>query len=130
MTEHEYKGDAIQQNLVCVRNLSVRKIDIGAEGAQYHRNESAFETVLLLTKGQIRGCDLSENVYTDFVAPHMIIMEKDKQYVIESKDEHVELFEIGALRHETGDIVNPDNLIRENYPFDVSRPYEDQINVN
>lgn len=122
--------DAVQQNVVCVSNFCVRRVEIGSLEAKHFFDPSPYDRIMLVTSGSIKGCDLKHNVYTEFDAPHMIILEKDTEYAIIPTTDHVMLYELSALRHETGDIVDPENLIRENYPFDTTRSFEDQVNVN
>lgn len=118
--------DSLTQNVVCIRNLCVRKFDFLNNGVVETRNSSAYESVILLTRGSIRASILTEDVFTEFSAPHMVVLEKDTEYIFHSLEDGTELYEISALRHETGDIVNPDNLVRQNYPFDTTRSFEEQ----
>lgn len=118
--------DPVQRNMVCISNYCVERIEFGAEEANYFLEAAEFERILLLTAGSIKGCDLTNSVYTEFEAPHMIVLEKDKEYAVTSQSTSAQLYILSALRHKNGDFVNPENLIRDNYPFDTTRSFEDQ----
>lgn len=116
----------ILHNVVCISNLSVRRIQITQQHQIDTRSASKFDSVLLVTTGTVRICIMEEDSFAEVTAPHMIVLEKDKVYTIEALEPYVELYDIGAYRHLNGDIVNPENLIRANYPFDPSKGLEEQ----
>lgn len=118
--------DDILHNVVCISNLNVRRIQINRQHKIDTRIKQQFDTVLLLTTGKARVCLLHEDAFLELDAPHILVLEKDKEYTIESLSTYVELYDIGALRHSTGDVVDPENLVRANYPFDSGKSLEDQ----
>lgn len=124
--ENTQQIDSISHHRVCVSNLSVRRIEFLSKNLIEQRSSSQYDTVLLVTKGIIRISVVKDDIFTDFAAPHTVILEKGRDYTFESVDDFVEIFDIGALRHNTGDIVNPENLVRSDYPFDPTRSYEEQ----
>lgn len=124
MDEKEF--DDVLHDIVCISNLNIRRVQFTRRHKIDTRHKMQFDTVLLVTAGTVRVAILEEDTFAEFKAPHTIILERDKSYTIESLENYVELYDISALRHKTGDIVNPDNLVRANYPFDSSRSIEEQ----
>lgn len=115
----------VQHQVICISNLCVRQVGLMAKNAYDTRHSSPYDSVLLVTNGSIRAAIVDEDVYTEFKAPHIVILEKDKEYILEALDDETIVYDISALRTSTGDIVNPDNLVRADYPFNTSKPFEE-----
>lgn len=118
--------DDILHEVVCISNLSIRRLQFLKRHKIEIKSKNKYDTVLLVTTGTMRACILDEDSFTEVKAPHILILEKEKEYTLESLDNYVEAYDISALRHSTGDIVNPENLVRTNYPFNTGVSLEEQ----
>lgn len=117
--------DDIQIHEVCIQNLCVRNMHFLKKGVTQERYPIQYDTVVLVTNGTI-GATMDNEAFTIFEAPHMIILEKGHKYVFEAMEDNAIIYDISALRHNTGDIVNPENFVRANYPFDTAKSFEEQ----
>ncbi len=117
----------ISHEVVCVSNLSVRRVNMREVDTEEIKTPIQYSTVLLLTIGQVQvTCESLKEDREDiavYTAPSIVVLEKDFGYKFKSLTEITELYDISALRDNGGDVVNPENLVREDYPFDTTKPF-------
>ena len=118
----------ISHEVVCISNLSVRRINMREVNTEETKTPTQYNTILLLTIGQVEvTCEAPGEDREDiavYTAPSIVVLEKDFGYKFKSLTEVTELYDISALRDNSGDVVNPENLVREDYPFDTTKPFE------
>lgn len=123
----------ISHEVVCISNLSVRRINMREIDTEETKTPTQYNTIMLLTIGQIQvTCESPEDGGEDlavYVAPSIVVLEKDFGYKFKSLTEVTELYDVSALRDNSGDVVNPENLVREDYPFDTTKPFEKSIKI-
>lgn len=118
----------ISHEVVCISNLSVRRVNLREIGTEEIKTPTQYNTIMLLTIGQVEIiCESPGEDREDiavYAAPSIVVLEKDCGYRFKSMTEVAELYDISALRDNNGDVVNPENLVREDYPFDTTKPFD------
>lgn len=118
----------ISHEVVCISNLSVRRVNMREINTEETKTPAKYNTILLLTIGQVEvTCESTSEDREDiavYTAPSIVVLEKDCGYRFKSMTEIAELYDISALRDNKGDVINPDNLVREDYPFDTTKPFD------
>jgi quercetin dioxygenase-like cupin family protein len=90
----------------CVANLWSRQMHFVKAGDIEHGHQHQFDHLTLLASGSLRIT--VDGVTTDFVAPHMIYIHKDKNHELVALQDNTVAYCIHALREkETGDILDP-----------------------
>jgi len=95
-----------QIKIGCVANLFSRMMHFKKAGDIEEGHTHQFDHLTLLAKGRLRVT--VEGQVTDFTAPHMIYIHKDKEHILEALTDETVAYCIHALRDkETNDILDP-----------------------
>lgn len=90
----------------CVSNLFSRMMVFEKAGDAEQGHSHYFDHLTLLASGKLRVT--VEGVSTEFTAPHMIFIKKDKFHVLEAMEDKTVAYCIHALRDkENNDILDP-----------------------
>ena len=90
----------------CVANLYSRMMHFKKAGDVEHGHTHQFDHLTLLAKGKLKVT--VEGVATEFTAPHMIYIHKDKVHELEALTDETVAYCIHALRdRETNEILDP-----------------------
>lgn len=91
----------------CVANLWSRQMHFLAAGDKEDGHTHQFDHLTLLASGSLRVT--VDGATTDFVAPHMIYIHKDKRHELVALEDNTVAYCIHALRssNKTGDILDP-----------------------
>lgn len=93
-------------NIGCVANLYSRMMWFEKAGDIEVGHTHQFDHLTLLAKGRLKVT--VEGVSTEFTAPHMIYIHKDKVHELEALTDETVAYCIHALRDkETGEIIDP-----------------------
>lgn len=93
----------------CVANLYSRMMHFRKAGDIEEGHAHQFDHLTLLAKGKLKVT--VDGKTTEFVAPHMIYIHKDKFHVLEALTDETVAYCIHALRDkETNDILDPDMI--------------------
>ena len=97
---------SIQVHIGCVENLYTRMMYFENTGDIEVGHVHQHDHLTLLAKGKLK-VTIDGNV-TEFNAPHMIYINKDKVHELEALSDNTVAYCIHALRdNETGDILDP-----------------------
>lgn len=98
----------------CVANLYSRMMHFGKVGDIEFGHAHQFDHLTLLASGALRV--IVEGKATEFKAPHMIYIHKDKHHELVALEDNTVAYCIHALRDpETSDILDP-SMIPEGVP--------------
>ncbi len=99
-----------ETSIGCVANLFSRMMHFKNVGDTEHGHKHQFDHLTLLAKGKLRVT--VESNTSEFTAPHMIYIHKDKLHELVALENDTVAYCIHALRgdNETGDILDP-NMI-------------------
>lgn len=90
----------------CVANLFSRMMHFAKAGDIEHGHTHQFDHLTLLASGSLRVTVEGET--TDFRAPHMIYIHKDKNHELVALEDNTVAYCIHALRDkDTGEILDP-----------------------
>jgi len=90
----------------CVSNLFSRMMHFKKAGDTEAGHSHQFDHLTLLAKGRLKVT--VDGVSTDFTAPHMIFIKKEKIHALEALTDETVAYCIHALRDkDTGDILDP-----------------------
>lgn len=90
----------------CVANLYSRMMRFSKSGDIEIGHTHQFDHLTLLAKGKLKVT--VEGVVTEFTAPHMIYIRKDKVHELEAMADETVAYCIHALRHkESSEILDP-----------------------
>ena len=99
-----------ESKITCVSNLWLRQMHFSKAGDRNEGHTHSFDHMTLLAKGRV-SVDVAGKV-TEFVAPHMIYIQKDKEHYITALEDDTLCYCVHALR--TGereeDILDPDMI--------------------
>lgn len=108
-------------HLGCVANLFSRMMHFKKAGDIEVGHAHQFDHLTLLAKGGLKVT--VEGVSTEFVAPHMIYIHKDKVHELEALTDETVAYCIHALRDKnTNDILDPSMIPAGVYPLSVAAP--------
>lgn len=105
----------------CVANLYSRMMHFKRAGDTEVGHTHQFDHLTLLAKGRLKVTVDGE--ITEFTAPHMIYIRKDKVHELEALTDETVAYCIHALRDKsTGDIIDPSMVPRGVNPLSFSAP--------
>ena len=105
----------------CVANLFSRMMHFQKAGDIEQGHTHQFDHLTLLAKGRLR-VTVDGNT-TDFTAPHMIYINKDKFHVLEALTDETVAYCIHALRDkETNDVLDPSMIPAGVKPTSMAAP--------
>jgi hypothetical protein len=109
--------------LGCVANLWSRQMHFLKEGDVEHGHTHQFNHLTLLAHGSLRVT--VDGVSTDFKAPNMIYIHKDKMHELVALEDNTVAYCIHALRHGEGvdDILDPDSIPNGIDPWSLVETY-------
>ena len=107
--------------IACVANLFSRMMRFGKTGDTEVGHTHSFDHLTLLAKGKLR-VTVEGNV-TEFTAPHMIYIRKDKVHELVALTDETVAYCIHALRdNDAGDILDPSMIPEGVHPMSLSVP--------
>lgn len=105
----------------CVANLFSRMMRFEKAGDIEIGHTHQFDHLTLLAKGKLKVT--VEGVSSEFTAPHMIYIHKDKVHELEALTDETVAYCIHALRDkETGEILDPSMIPAGVDPLSMSAP--------
>jgi quercetin dioxygenase-like cupin family protein len=105
----------------CVANLFSRMMHFKKVGDIEIGHTHQFDHLTLLAKGKLKVT--VEGVTTEFKAPHMIYIHKDKIHELEAMEDETVAYCIHALRDkENNDILDPSMIPKGVDPLTLSSP--------
>ena len=105
----------------CVANLYSRRMWFRKAGDVEVGHTHQFDHLTLLAKGKLKVT--VEGVSTEFTAPHMIYIHKDKVHELEALTDETVAYCIHALRDkETGEILDPTMIPEGVNPLSMAAP--------
>lgn len=105
----------------CVANLFSRMMRFEKAGDIEVGHTHQFDHLTLLAKGRLKVT--VEGVSTDFTAPHMIYIHKDKVHELEALTDETVAYCIHALRDkESGEILDPSMIPEGVNPLSMAAP--------
>lgn len=105
----------------CVANLYSRMMRFEKAGDIEIGHTHQFDHLTLLAKGKLKVT--VEGLATEFTAPHMIYIHKDKVHELEALVDETVAYCIHALRDkETGEILDPNMIPAGVDPFLMAAP--------
>jgi quercetin dioxygenase-like cupin family protein len=105
----------------CVANLYSRMMHFQKMGDIEHGHKHQFDHLTLLASGTLRIT--VEGVVSEFKAPHMIYIHKDKNHELVALEDNTVAYCIHALRdNETEDILDPDMIPKGVNPASIALP--------
>lgn len=105
----------------CVANLFSRMMHFQKAGDTEIGHTHQFDHLTLLAKGKLKVT--VEGVSTDFTAPHMIYIHKDKVHELEALTDETVAYCIHALRDkENNDILDPSMIPEGVNPMTLAGP--------
>lgn len=109
-------------NLGCVANLFSRQMNFKNAGDIEHGHKHQFDHLTLLASGALRVT--VEGKSTDFKAPHMIYIHKDKHHELVALEDNTVAYCIHALRdgNSVDDIIDPSMIPEGVDPQSISLP--------
>lgn len=96
--------------IACVSNLYSRMMCFSKAGNVEYGHSHVFDHLTLLANGSLRVT--VDGVTTDFKAPNMIYIRKNKRHELEALEDNTVAFCIHPLRDGNGvdDIIDPDSI--------------------
>lgn len=111
----------LEVKIGCVANLYSRMMWFRKAGDIEVGHTHQFDHLTLLAKGKLKVT--VEGVSTEFTAPHMIYIHKDKVHELEALTDETVAYCIHALRDkETGEILDPAMIPDGVSGMDISAP--------
>jgi quercetin dioxygenase-like cupin family protein len=108
-------------HLGCVANLFSRMMRFEKAGDVEVGHTHQFDHLTLLASGRLKVT--VDGVVTEFAAPHMIYIRKDKVHELEALVDETVAYCIHALRDkETGDILDPSMIPAGVNPLSMAQP--------
>jgi quercetin dioxygenase-like cupin family protein len=105
----------------CVANLFSRMMRFEKAGDTEIGHTHQFDHLTLLAKGKLKVT--VEGVSSEFTAPHMIYIHKDKRHELQALTDETVAYCIHALRDkENNEILDPSMIPEGVYPLSMSRP--------
>ena len=105
----------------CVANLFSRMMRFEKAGDIEVGHTHQFDHLTLLAKGKLKVT--VDGVSTEFIAPHMIYIHKDKVHQLEALTDETVAYCIHALRDkETGEILDPSMIPAGVSPLSMAAP--------
>lgn len=105
----------------CVANLYSRMMHFRKAGDIEIGHTHQFDHLTLLAKGKLKVT--VEGVVSEFTAPHMIYIHKDKVHELEALTDETVAYCIHALRDkENNDILDPDMVPAGVSPLSIAGP--------
>lgn len=105
----------------CVANLYSRMMHFKRAGDTEIGHTHQFDHLTLLAKGKLKVT--VEGVATDFTAPHMIYIHKDKVHELEALTDETVAYCIHALRNKDNDeIIDPSMIPAGVSPLSMAAP--------
>jgi quercetin dioxygenase-like cupin family protein len=105
----------------CVANLFSRMMRFEKAGDIEMGHTHQFDHLTLLAKGKLKVT--VEGVSSEFTAPHMIYIHKDKRHELQALTDETVAYCIHALRDkENNEILDPSMIPEGVYPLSMSRP--------
>jgi len=110
--------------LGCVANLYSRMMHFEKAGDTEQGHEHQYDHLTLLASGKLQV--RVNGGSTDFEAPHMIYIVKDKQHELVALEDNTVAYCIHALRDKdgSGDILDPSMIPNNIDPLNIRRPAE------
>lgn len=113
------KAPAIQ--IGCVANLYSRMMRFKRAGDTEIGHTHQFDHLTLLAKGKLKVT--VDGAATEFTAPHMIYIHKDKVHELEAMEDETVAYCIHALRdRETNEIIDPSMIPEGVSPLSMAAP--------
>jgi quercetin dioxygenase-like cupin family protein len=107
--------------LGCVANLFSRMMHFKSAGDVEHGHTHAFDHLTLLASGSLRVT--VEGKTTDFKAPHMIYIHKDKNHELVALEDNTVAYCIHALRdRNSNEILDPTMIPAGVDPLSLAHP--------
>jgi quercetin dioxygenase-like cupin family protein len=108
-------------HLGCVANLFSRMMHFAKAGDIEMGHTHQFDHLTLLAKGKLKVT--VEGTASEFTAPHMIYIHKDKRHELQALTDDTVAYCIHALRDkDTGDILDPSMIPAGVDPLSVAQP--------
>jgi quercetin dioxygenase-like cupin family protein len=108
-------------NIGCVANLFSRMMHFAKAGDIEMGHTHQFDHLTLLAKGKLKVT--VEGTASEFTAPHMIYIHKDKRHELQALTDDTVAYCIHALRDkDTGDILDPSMIPAGVDPLLVAQP--------
>jgi quercetin dioxygenase-like cupin family protein len=108
-------------HLGCVANLFSRMMHFAKAGDIEMGHTHQFDHLTLLAKGKLKVT--VEGTASEFTAPHMIYIHKDKRHELQALTDDTVAYCIHALRDkDTGDILDPSMVPAGVDPLSVAQP--------
>ena len=105
----------------CVANLFSRMMRFEKAGDTEIGHTHQFDHLTLLAKGKLKVT--VEGVSSEFTAPHMIYIHKDKRHELQALTDETVAYCIHALRDkDTGEILDPSMIPEGVSPLLMSQP--------
>jgi quercetin dioxygenase-like cupin family protein len=105
----------------CVANLYSRMMRFEKAGDTEIGHTHQFDHLTLLAKGKLKVT--VEGVASEFIAPHMIYIHKDKVHELEALTDETVAYCIHALRDkDTGEILDPSMIPEGVSAMDLAAP--------
>ena len=105
----------------CVANLFSRMMRFEKAGDTEHGHTHQFDHLTLLASGSLRVT--VEGKTTDFKAPHMIYIHKDKNHELVALEDNTVAYCIHALRDkDSGEILDPSMIPAGVDPLSMAQP--------
>lgn len=105
----------------CVANLFSRMMRFEKAGDTEIGHTHQFDHLTLLAKGKLKVT--VEGQVTEFTAPHMIYIHKDKVHELEALADETVAYCIHALRDkDSGDILDPSMIPAGGSPLSMAQP--------
>lgn len=115
------KLDAPHVQLGCVANLFSRQMHFRKSGDKEYGHTHPFDHLTLLASGSLRVT--VEGKTTDFKAPHMIYIHKDKNHELVALEDNTVAYCIHALRDkDSGEILDPSMIPAGVDPLSMAQP--------
>jgi len=96
-----------ESQIGCVSNLFSRQMTFKLTGDTMHGHKHTWDHLTLLAHGKL-SVNI-EGVTTEFSAPHMIYIQKDREHTLTALEDNTVAYCIHALRNPdgSGDILDP-----------------------
>jgi quercetin dioxygenase-like cupin family protein len=108
-------------HLGCVANLFSRMMHFAKAGDIEMGHTHQFDHLTLLAKGKLKVT--VEGTTSEFTAPHMIYIHKDKRHELQALTDDTVAYCIHALRDkDTGDILDPSMIPAGADPLSIAQP--------
>ncbi len=113
-------GDNPHVQLGCVANLFSRQMHFKYAGDIEYGHTHSFDHLTLLASGSLRVT--VEGKTTDFKAPHMIYIHKDKNHELVALEDNTVAYCIHALRDkDSGEILDPSMIPAGADPLSIAQ---------